>query len=54
MESGGPALIVACFMALGLWLEGINGKHGWLDELLTPFPLGIAGCGTIVFERIMA
>lgn len=30
-------------MVVGAWLEGINGKHGLFDELLTPLPLGIAG-----------
>lgn len=41
-------------MILGLWLEGINGKHGIIDEFLTPLPLGLAGLGAIFLERSMA
>jgi hypothetical protein len=36
-------LFVAGLMGVGLWLESINGKRGFVDELLTPWPLGIGG-----------
>ena len=39
------AIILICgFGLVGLWLEGINGRHGLFDELLTPAPLGLLGC----------
>jgi hypothetical protein len=38
-------IILICGLALvGFWLEGINGKHGLMDEFLTPAPLGLLGC----------
>jgi hypothetical protein len=30
-------------MLVGMWLERINGKHGFWDEMLTPIPMGLAG-----------
>jgi hypothetical protein len=47
--------VVLAFMGLGWWLEGINGKHGMADELLTWLPMGIGGSGMMVlFERAWA
>lgn len=37
-------LTVAGLGLLGLWLETINGKRGFADELLSPAPLAAAGC----------
>jgi hypothetical protein len=34
---------IGSLMIVGAWLEGINGKHGLLDEFLTPLPLGVMG-----------
>jgi hypothetical protein len=45
--------IVLALMCIGQWLGGINGKHGFFDELLTPLPLGFAGI-IIVMERTLA
>ena len=44
---------VAILMIVGFWLEGINGKHGIFDELLTPLPLGVAGM-LVIAERALA
>jgi hypothetical protein len=41
---------VSGLMVVGSWLETINGKHGFIDEFLTPLPLGIVGM-IICFER---
>jgi len=41
-------------MILGFWLETINGKHGWLDELFAPFPMGLAGVSIVLLEGISA
>ncbi|MCI0601134.1 MAG: hypothetical protein L0Y50_00700 [Beijerinckiaceae bacterium] len=40
-------LTIAGLASLGLWLEGIGCKHGFLDELFTPIPMALAGllCG---------
>jgi hypothetical protein len=46
-------LFIAGLMALGLWLETINGKHGFVDEWLAPFPLGISGVILLCAERVM-
>lgn len=46
------AIILICgFMLVGLWLEGINGKHGVFDELLTPIPLAFLGYVIVLAER---
>lgn len=51
------AVIDFCFvvtlMFIGLWLENINGKHGFFDEFLTPLPLGLTGLAVLV-ERSWA
>ncbi len=45
-------LFVAALMAVGYWLEGINGKHGYVDRFLTPLPLGIVGAvGTVILGK---
>lgn len=49
----GPLFVLA-LMILGIWLEGINGKHGIIDEFLTPLPLGLAGFTAVFLERSMA
>jgi hypothetical protein len=30
-------------MLVGAWLERINGKQGFIDELFTPLPMGLGG-----------
>jgi hypothetical protein len=52
-ELGVSILFIAALMIMGFWLEGINGKHGLFDELLTPLPLGIAGM-LFLIERAAA
>ena len=44
---------VFAVMWLGSWLESINGKHGFFDELLTPFPMGL-GAMMVLVERAWA
>jgi hypothetical protein len=46
-------MFIAGLMALGLWLEGINGKHGFVDEWLAPFPLGVSGGILLCLERAL-
>jgi hypothetical protein len=48
------SLTVATLMIIGIWLEGIGGKHNLVDELLTPVPLGLGGVMFVLFERIPA
>ena len=43
-------LTIAGFGILGLWLEPINGKQGFVDDLLAPAPLAAAGCFFTVLE----
>jgi hypothetical protein len=45
-------LTVVSLMIIGLWLEGIGGKHNFIDELLTPVPLGLGGVMLVLFERL--
>ena len=45
-------LTIAGFGILGLWLESINGKHGYIDDLLAPAPLAAAGCLFTALERL--
>ena len=47
-------IVVVAFIIVGACLESIGGKHGFLDELLTPFPFGLAGLGFVLFERYTA
>lgn len=44
-------VLIGGLAAVGLWLEGINGKHGLFDELLTPIPLGFLGFVIALAER---
>ena len=44
-------ILIAAFAAVGLWLEGINGKRDLFDELLTPLPLGLLGCAVALVEH---
>jgi hypothetical protein len=46
-------MFLAGLMALGLWLETINGKHGVFDEWLAPFPLGVSGGILLCCERVL-
>ena len=47
--------VVVAFLCLGWWLESINGKHGFIDELLAPLPMGLGGSGImLLFERTWA
>jgi len=51
--SAAAFLTVIAFMIVGLWLEGIGGKHdGLIDHFLTPFPLGAAALMLVLFERL--
>ena len=51
-DLGYDAIFMISFMFLGAWLEGINGKHGFFDELLTPIPMGFCGM-LVVLERAL-
>lgn len=45
---------VFALMGIGYWLEGVGGKDGFWDEVLTPYPLGASGCFFIaLFERTL-
>jgi|HubBroStandDraft_6_1064221.scaffolds.fasta_scaffold7592359_1 hypothetical protein len=44
--------VVLAFSLIGAWLERINGKHGFMDELLAPFPLGLTGLSLVFLERL--
>jgi hypothetical protein len=46
------SLTVASLMIIGMWLEGIGGKHDFIDELLAPIPLGFGGVMLVLFERL--
>lgn len=49
------AIILICgFGLVGLWLEGINGRHGVVDDLLRPHPLILLGCAISLVERLAA
>ncbi len=45
-------LTIAAFAAVGLWLESIGDKHGLIDELLAPLPLGLGGLLLVFIERL--
>ena len=45
-------LIIAWLGILGLWLESINGKQGFIDELLAPGPLAAVGCFIVALETL--
>jgi hypothetical protein len=46
-------LTIASLMMLGMWLERIGGKQGFLDELFTPVPLGLTGLVFVLLEGAM-
>ena len=46
-------IFVASLMLLGMWLESINGKRGFIDELLTPIPMGLTAL-MVLFGRTLA
>ena len=52
-EYGASVAFIFGLMVVGAWLEGINGKHGFWDDMLTPLPLGVAGILVLV-ERALA
>ncbi len=43
-------ILIAGFAAVGLWLEGINGKHGLVDEFFAPAPFGCLGLAFVVLQ----
>ncbi|MGC2223131.1 MAG: hypothetical protein WA624_12575 [Methylocella sp.] len=45
-------LTIAEFGILGFWLESINGKQGFIDDLLAPAPLAAVGCFVMALERL--
>jgi hypothetical protein len=45
-------LTIAGFGILGFWLESINGKQGFIDDLLAPAPLAAAGCFVTALEKL--
>ena len=47
-------IIISMFVALGLWLESINGKHGLFDRLLTWFPMGFVGTVWVIGKAVLA
>lgn len=48
------SLTVVSLVMIGIWLEGIGGKHDFVDELLAPVPLGLGGVMLVLFERLPA
>jgi hypothetical protein len=51
LAAGSGIFFIVGLMTVGFWLESINGKHGIVDEWLTPLPLGLSGCAIVLFER---
>jgi hypothetical protein len=49
----GSMEFVLGLMAVGLWLESINGKHGFWDEMLTPSPMGLGGVIVLIGEAVV-
>jgi hypothetical protein len=45
---------VLCLMLVGFWLETINGKHGFWDEVLAPIPMGLGGIAVLIGEALWA
>jgi hypothetical protein len=45
-------LTIAGFGLLGFWLEPINGKQGFIDDLLAPAPLAAMGCVFAALETL--
>jgi hypothetical protein len=44
---------IAGFMAVGLWLETVGGKHGYVDEFFAPIPLAATGCIYAVLRSLI-
>jgi len=44
---------IAGFMAVGMWLETVGGKHGFVDEFFAPIPLAATGCIYAVFRSLI-
>jgi hypothetical protein len=44
---------IAGFMAVGLWLETVGGKHGFADEFFAPIPLAATGCIYAVLRSLI-
>jgi hypothetical protein len=44
-------ILIAGFITVGLWLEHLNGKRCFMDEVLTPLPLGLVASVITVFEK---
>ncbi|TPV97498.1 MAG: hypothetical protein USCAAHI_03056 [Beijerinckiaceae bacterium] len=45
-------LTIAGFGILGVWLEPINGKQGFIDDLLASAPLAAVGCLFTALETL--
>ncbi|HEY8033745.1 MAG TPA: hypothetical protein VIF02_15580 [Methylocella sp.] len=46
-------MALAGFMAVGLWLETVGGKHGIADEFFAPIPLAATGCVYEAFRSLI-
>jgi hypothetical protein len=44
---------IAGFMAVGLWLDTVGGKHGFADEFFAPIPLAATGCIYAVLRSLI-
>lgn len=44
--------VVIALMLEGAWLESLGPKRDLFDHLLTPFPLGLAGIGVLLFRGL--
>jgi hypothetical protein len=54
IQLGIYSIFILALIIVGKWLESINGKRGVIDELLTPFPLGLGGFLIVWLERAWA
>lgn len=44
---------IAGFIAVGMWLETVGGKHGFVDEFIAPIPLAATGCIYAVLRSLI-
>jgi hypothetical protein len=44
---------IAGFMAVGMWLETVGDKHGFVDEFFAPIPLAATGCIYAVLRSLI-
>jgi hypothetical protein len=44
---------IAGFMAVGLWLETVGSKDGFVDEFFAPIPLAATGCIYAVLRSLI-